>query len=113
MTNLTATPTALPAATPTPLLELTAYQPGAIVKRVLLARAGGTLTILAFDEGQGMREHTAPFDAIAQVLEGTAEITVAGTPLRVSVGELVLLPANQPHAVKARTSFKMLLTMLR
>jgi quercetin dioxygenase-like cupin family protein len=60
-----------------------------------------------------LSEHTAPFDAVAQVLEGEAEITIAGTPLKVAAGELVLLPANQPHAVQARTRFKMLLTMIR
>lgn len=113
MTNLAATPAELPAATPTAPLELTAYQPGAIVSRVLLKRSGGTITSFAFDEGQGLSEHTAPFDALAHVLEGTAQITIAGTPLQVSAGELVLLPANQPHAVIALTKFKMLLTMVR
>jgi len=84
-----------------------------VVSRTLLKRAGGTITLFAFDEGQGLSEHTAPFDAVAHVLEGEAEITIAGTPLRARTGELVLLPANQPHAVHARTRFKMLLTMIR
>ncbi len=113
MTNLSATPAELPPAAPTAPAELVAYQPGTIVSRVLLKRTGGTLTIFAFDEGQGLSEHTAPFDAVAQVLEGTVSIVVAGTPLEVSAGEIVLLPANQSHAVQARTRFKMLLTMLR
>jgi quercetin dioxygenase-like cupin family protein len=94
-------------------LGLTGYQEGAVVSRTLLKRAGGTMTLFAFDEGQGLSEHTAPFDAVAHVLEGEAEITIAGTPLTAATGELVLLPANQPHAVHARTRFKMLLTMIR
>jgi len=113
MTNLASTPAELPPAAPAAPAQLVAYQTGTIVSRVLLKRTGGTLTIFAFDEGQGLSEHTAPFDAIAQVLEGTAEITIAGTPLDVSAGKLVLMPAGQPHAVQARTRFKMLLTMLR
>jgi len=103
----------MPAATPVAPLGLAAYQEGAVVSRTLLKRAGGTITLFAFDEGQSLSEHTAPFDAVAQVLEGEAEITIAGTPLKVAKGELVLLPANQPHAVHARTRFKMLLTMIR
>ena len=92
---------------------LAAYQEGAVVSRTLLKRAGGTITLFAFDAGQGLSEHTAPFDAVAQILEGEAEITIAGTPLTVAAGELVLMPANQPHALSARTRFKMLLTMMR
>src|SRR6478752_10676191 len=103
----------MPGAVPIGTLALTAYQDGAVVSRTLLKRGGGTITLFAFDEGQGLSEHTAPFDAVAHVLEGEAEITIAGTPLRSTTGELVLLPANQPHAVHARTRFKMLLTMIR
>jgi quercetin dioxygenase-like cupin family protein len=103
----------MPAAATILPLELAGYQEGAVVSRTLLKRAGGTITLFAFDEGQGLSEHPAPFDAVAQVLEGEAEITIAGTPLKVATGELVLLPANQPHAVHARTRFKMLLTMIR
>jgi quercetin dioxygenase-like cupin family protein len=94
-------------------LALAAYQDGAVVSRTLLKRAGGTVTLFAFDEGQALSEHTAPFDAVAHVLEGEAEITIAGSPLKVLAGEMVLMPANQPHAVNARTRFKMLLTMIR
>src|SRR6476469_9731138 len=101
----------MPAATPVAPLGLAGYQEGAIVSRTLLKRAGGTITLFTFDEGQSLSEHTAPFDAVAQVLEGEADITIAGTPLKVATGELVLMPANQPHAVQARTRFKMLLTM--
>jgi quercetin dioxygenase-like cupin family protein len=108
-----ATASEMPAGAPILTLGLAGYQEGAVVSRTLLKRAGGTITLFAFDEGQGLSEHTAPFDAVAQVLEGYAEITIAGTPLKVTAGELVLLPANQPHAVHARTRFKMLLTMIR
>jgi len=108
-----AIPSEMPAAAPVPPLGLAGYQEGAVVSRTLLKRAGGTITLFAFDEGQSLSEHTAPFDAMAHVLEGEAEITIGGTPLRVSAGEIVLMPANQPHAVQARTRFKMLLTMIR
>ena len=84
-----------------------------MVSRTLLKRGGGTVTLFAFDEGQALSEHTAPFDAIAHVLEGEALITIAGVPLTLRAGEMVLMPANQPHAVLARSRFKMLLTMLR
>ena len=108
-----ATSSEMPAAAPAAPASLTGYQDGAIVSRVLLKRSGGTVTLFAFDEGQSLSEHTAPFDAIAHVLEGDAEITIAGTPLLVAAGAMVLMPANQPHAVQARTRFKMLLTMIR
>jgi len=107
------TPSEMPAAVPLLPLGLAAYQEGAVVSRTLLKRAGGTITLFAFDDAQGLSEHTAPFDAVAHVLEGEAEITIAGTPIKAAAGELVLLPANQPHAVHARTRFKMLLTMIR
>jgi quercetin dioxygenase-like cupin family protein len=108
-----ANPSELPGATPVSPLSLTAYQEGAVVSRTLLKRSGGTVTLFAFDEGQALSEHTAPFDAVAYVLEGEALITIAGTPITVRNGEMVLMPANQPHAVNAPSRFKMLLTMLR
>jgi quercetin dioxygenase-like cupin family protein len=108
-----ASPTEIPGAAPVAPLTLAAYQDGAVVSRTLLKRAGGTVTLFAFDEGQALSEHTAPFDAVAHVLEGEADITIAGSPLKVLAGEMVLMPANQPHAVNARTRFKMLLTMIR
>src|ERR1022692_209888 len=77
--------------------NLVNYQDGAVVSRILMKRATGTITLFAFDEGQGLSEHTTPFDAVAQVLEGEAEITVAGKPLRTTAGEAVLMPAHQPH----------------
>lgn len=103
----------MPAAEVTRLTDLVNYQEGSVVSRTVVNRASGTVTLFAFDEGQGLSEHTAPFDAIAHVLDGEAEITVFGKPLRATSGEAVLLPANQPHALKARGKFKMLLTMIR
>ena len=103
----------MPAATLLAPGALAAYQDGAVVSRTLLKRAGGTITLFAFDEGQSLSEHTAPFDAVAHVLEGHADISISGTPLRVSAGEMVLMPANQPHALHAPTRFKMLLVMMR
>jgi quercetin dioxygenase-like cupin family protein len=95
------------------LIELVSYQEGAVVSRTLVNRATATLTLFAFDEGQGLSEHTAPFDAVAHLLEGEAEIAVSGKPLRTTAGQAVLMPANQPHSLKALTRFKMLLTMIR
>jgi len=95
------------------LAELVNYQEGAVVSRTLLNRGTGTVTLFSFDEGQGLSEHTAPFDALAHLLEGKAEIVVSGKPLLTNVGEAVLIPANQPHSLKALTKFKMLLTMIR
>jgi quercetin dioxygenase-like cupin family protein len=94
-------------------LDLIAYQEGAVVSRTLLKRATGTVTLFAFDQGQGLSEHTTPFDALVHVLDGDADIVIAGTPHQVSAGEMILMPANQPHALTARTRFKMLLTMIR
>lgn len=103
----------MPGAATVAPLALTSYQDGAVVSRTLLKRGGGTVTLFAFDEGQTLSEHTAPFDAIAHVLEGEALITIAGVPIAVRGGEMVLMPANQPHAVAAASRFKMLLTMIR
>jgi quercetin dioxygenase-like cupin family protein len=96
-----------------PLSELLHYQEGSIVSRVLLKSKGGTVTLFAFDEGQGLSEHTAPFDALVLVIDGEAEIEIAGEGYRVRQGETITLPANRPHAVRATTRFKMLLTMIR
>ena len=95
------------------LIDLVSYQEGAVVSRTLVNRATGTLTLFAFDEGQGLSEHTAPFDAVAHLLEGDAEIAVSGKPQRATAGEAILMPANQPHSLKALSRFKMLLTMIR
>jgi len=103
----------MPVAEAIALAGLVSYQEGAVVSRTLINRATGTVTLFAFDQGQGLSEHTAPFDALAHLLEGEAEIVVAGMPLRTKAGEAVLMPANQPHSLKALTRFKMLLTMIR
>jgi quercetin dioxygenase-like cupin family protein len=94
-------------------VEMVAYQPDSIVSRVVAKNAGGNITLFAFAAGQELSEHTAPFDALVQVLDGTAEIRVAGVAYTVASGEAILMPANEPHALKANQPFKMLLTMLK
>ena len=89
------------------------YQEGSVVSREILKKGTGGVTVFAFDAGQGLSEHTAPFDALVQVVDGTAEIQIAGKPHTVKAGELILMPANQPHALKALGRFKMVLTMIR
>jgi quercetin dioxygenase-like cupin family protein len=93
--------------------ELVNYQEGAVVSRTVVKRATGTITAFAFDAGQGLSEHTAAFDALVQMIEGEAEITISGEPFKLRGGEAILLPAHRPHAVTALTQFKMLLTMIR
>uniref|UniRef100_UPI0040569476 cupin domain-containing protein n=1 Tax=Candidatus Electronema sp. TaxID=2698783 RepID=UPI0040569476 len=95
------------------LTELAAYQEGSVVSRTLLTKLTGTVTLFAFAQGQGLSEHTAPFDAMVQILEGEAEITLAGQLFRLGAGEMLIMPAQQPHALRALTPFKMLLTMIR
>lgn len=99
--------------TPAELLSLIATQSGAVVSRVLLNKPGGTVTLFAFDAGEGLSEHTAPFDALVQVLEGEADIRIGTREHVVKSGQILLLPANVPHALAARAAFKMLLTMIR
>ena len=94
-------------------LDLAAYQPGAVVSRTLINQKTGTVTLFAFDAGQELSEHTAPYDALVQVLDGETRITIAGQPFDLKAGDLIIMPANQPHAVSAKTKFKMLLTMVR
>lgn len=89
------------------------YQPGSVVSREIVKKSTGKVTLFAFDAEEGLSEHTSPYDALAQVLEGEVEITIAGEPNRVGAGELILMPAGQPHALKALKRFKMLLTMIR
>ena len=91
---------------------LVAYGEGAIVSRTIVENNAGTLTIFAFDAGQGLSEHTTPFDALVQVLDGEAEIIIAGESSKVGSGQIILMPANVPHAVRANQRFKMMLTML-
>lgn len=103
----------MPAAEVVRLGDLVDYQKGAVVSRTLVKHPMGTVTAFAFDEEQGLSEHTAAFDALVQVIEGKAEITIAGKPFQVEAGEAILLPANQPHGLTAITPFKLLLTMIR
>lgn len=93
--------------------EVVAYQDGAVVSKTLVDKKIGTLTAFAFAAGQGLSEHTAPFDAVVQVVDGEALITVAGTEYLVQAGEMIIMPANQPHSLRAEKAFKMLLTMIR
>ena len=95
------------------LAELANYQNGSVVSRILVRREKGNVTLFASDEGQELSEHTAPFDALVYVLEGTTEIRIAAQTFSLSAGDVVLMPANRPHAVKAVSAFKMLLTMIR
>ncbi len=92
---------------------LVEYQRGAVVSREVVKKKTGIVTLFAFDKGQGLSEHTAPFDALVEVLDGEAEISVAGKAHRVGKGELILMPANEPHALKAVKRFKMMLIMIR
>ena len=106
-------PKGLPGAQVAKAAELVNYQDGAVVSREIVKKPTGNVTIFAFDEGQGLSEHTAPFDALAHVLEGEVEITIAGQPHHLHGGEMILMPAGQPHALKALQRFKMILTMIR
>lgn len=103
----------LPAAQAVDLAAEVAYQPGSIVSRTLMKRNGGTVTLFAFDEGQALSEHAAPFDALVQVLDGEVELVIGGQSVPARAGQTVLMPADVPHAVNATRRFKMLLTMLR
>ncbi|MBI2440827.1 MAG: cupin domain-containing protein [Lentisphaerae bacterium] len=95
------------------LRDFVDYSAGAVVSKTLIDKKVGTLTIFAFDAGQGLSEHTAPYDAVVQVLDGEAELIIAGSVVNTKAGELVIMPAQVPHAVRARQRFKMLLTMIR
>jgi len=106
-------PKSFPGAQVARAAELVNYQDGAVVSREIVRKPTGSVTLFAFDEGQGLSEHTAPFDALVQVLEGAVEIMISGKPHRLEGGEMILMPAGQPHALKALQRFKMLLTMIR
>jgi len=95
------------------LAALVDYQSGSIVSREILKGATGKVTLFAFDAGEGLSEHTSPFNALVEIVEGEAEITISGQPHRVTAGELILMPAQQPHALVAVKRFKMVLTMIR
>lgn len=95
------------------LSELVSYQEGSVVSKTLIDKKIGTLTMFSFGAGQGLSEHTAPFDAVVQVVDGEAEVVINGEPQTVSAGQLIIMPANIPHELKAVKPFKMLLTMIR
>jgi quercetin dioxygenase-like cupin family protein len=95
------------------LAGLVEYQAGSVVSRTIIDKPAGTLTLFAFDTDQGLSEHTAPFDALVYILDGAAEVTISGRPLPLKPGEMVIMPANQPHALRALQRFKMLLVMIK
>jgi quercetin dioxygenase-like cupin family protein len=97
----------------TDLAGLAEYQSGSIVSRTLIDKGTGTVTLFAFDEGQGLSEHTAPFDAMVHVLDGEVEISISGQLHMLKEGEMIIMPANEPHALKATSRFKMVLTMIK
>jgi quercetin dioxygenase-like cupin family protein len=113
MTQNKNAPGEFPSSTARPLCGLVDYAPGSVVSRTLAKGAAGTLTLFAFDQDEGLSEHSAPFDAWVNVLEGRARLTIGGSPVEAGPGDLVLMPANIPHAVKASERMKMLLTMFR
>jgi quercetin dioxygenase-like cupin family protein len=100
-------------AQPVRLAERIQYAEGSIVSRALVQKPVGSITLFAFDAGQGLNEHTAPYDAYVQILDGEAELVIDGKIVNSKSGETVLMPANVPHALNARQQFKMLLTMIR
>jgi quercetin dioxygenase-like cupin family protein len=95
------------------LSDLVKYQENAVVSSEIIKKDAGTVTVFAFDKGQGLSEHTAPFDAIVSIIDGQAEITISGTPFVVKEGEMIIMPANKPHSLKAMEKFKMLLVMIK
>lgn len=98
---------------PNSLVDMINYQDGAVVSKTIIDKNTGTVTLFAFDIGQGLSEHTAPFDALVQVLDGEVEIRISGKPFHLKQGEIIIIPAHEPHALKAVSNFKMLLTMIR
>lgn len=95
------------------LLDLIAYQANSIVSKEIIKKDTGTVSLFAFDRGQGLSEHTAPFDALVYILDGEAKVFISGKPNRLKKGEMIILPAHKPHALKALKRFKMLLIMVR
>ncbi len=95
------------------LVESVNYQDGSVVSKEIIRKDKGTVTVFAFDKGQGLSEHTAPFDALVYIFDGKAEVTIEGKPSHVKAGEMILMPANKPHALKATERFKMMLIMVK
>ena len=100
-------------AQPLRLVDLIEYQEGSVVSRTIIDKETGTVTLFAFDEGHGLSEHTAPFDALVYTLDGEVEVTISGKKFPLKKGEMIIMPANKPHALKATKRFKMLLTMIK
>ena len=98
---------------PGSLVDLVDYREGSVVSKTLMEKKTGTVTLFAFGQGQGLSEHTAPFDAMVCVLDGEGEISISGVPAVVKQGEMIIMPANEPHALKATQRFKMMLIMIR
>ncbi|MBN1389050.1 MAG: cupin domain-containing protein [Candidatus Thermoplasmatota archaeon] len=97
----------------TRLEDLVEYQDGSVVSRELITKNAGTVTVFSFDKGQGLSEHTTPYDALVQIMDGKASITISGVEYILEKGEMIIMPANEPHGLRALTPFKMLLTMVR
>lgn len=95
------------------LHDLIAYQEGSVVSKTLIDKKVGTVTLFSFDSGQGLSEHTAPYDAMVQVVEGEAEVAIDGEPRVVTAGQMIIMPADRPHSLRAVKPFKMLLIMIR
>jgi quercetin dioxygenase-like cupin family protein len=93
--------------------DMVTYQDGSIVSKEIIKKSTGTVTIFAFDQDQGLSEHTAPFDALVQIVDGEAEIIISGESYQLQEGEIIILPAGKPHALKALKKFKMMLVMVR
>lgn len=100
-------------AQPVRLVDLVEYQEGSVVSRTIIDKETGTVTLFAFDKGQGLSEHTAPFNALVHTIDGEAEVTISGKTFPLKKGEMVIMPANQPHALKATERFKIILMMIR
>ncbi len=100
-------------AQPQNLIDLVSYQDGSVVSRTLIKKKTGTVTLFAFDQGEALSEHTAPFDAMVYILDGKAEIIISGNSNILEKGNMIIMPANEPHALKAIERFKMMLTMVR
>lgn len=93
--------------------DMIGYQDDSVVSKTIIEKKTGTVTLFSFDKGQGLSEHTAPFDALVHVVDGEVEITISGVPYRLSAGEMIVMPAGEPHALDAVERFKMILTMIR
>lgn len=95
------------------LVDMVGYQDGSIVSKEIIKKESGTVTLFAFDKGQGLSEHTAPFDALVDVVDGQAEVAISGKSSTVKEGEMIIMPANKPHSIQAASRFKMLLVLIK